>query len=312
MNFSEFVEASSHGALNVNVPKNMADFIQSPVFHKMDHDFGLVSNWNGEIEFSTSPYNTMSKLVINPSKKTISTHDPKWEFNPYTVSILDVLSKYAPLKNFVLHIPNETIPLPSIQTRIKSISGHSPTWARPKYDFKSSMKRFGLRIIKEIWEQDFYHASFKKHVSQIMKEGLTPSMTLKDVIDKFGKNGSITLGDIPTTGWTSMPNEDRQPAVYLWSERAEAKALAEYLSYRNNETAVLIKVDGRGIKDYTKLVIDEDALRDNWGDVSKRFRSKIPHFYGSVLATKTIGYLDKIYPQYLSVIEEIDRTEEED
>lgn len=274
-------------------------------------DFDITVFWNGGfLSIDLAPRtNDRHGIQINPARKTI--HLPTdYEYDPHDVSAIEELNKLGIFNSFQVITPNGITTLADLVAKIKRVAGSYQTWAHPKYDYRSAMKPFAIKVIKELHERTFYHATFKKYVSNIKRTGLQPSKVYADVEDELVASGQVKRGEgIPLGlfvqhGWSSALNPEKQRAVYMYLNKQKAESLAKYLAYRNYEDSVVIAIDGAGVSDYTKLVIDEDAIRDE-SSVSKRLKTNVPHFYVSAMSNlMSIGYKGTIPPQFISVASE--------
>jgi hypothetical protein len=266
-----------------------------------------------EMGFQQTPKESTTSLDVN--KKLIYPEE-EFEYNPVVVNLLIQLHKTHWFDDYNVVTKQQTIPFPELIKKIKNVTGMFPTFANLKYDHKSVVKPFGIRVFKELTERPWYHTTFKRHLKKIFKQGLKPSMTFDDILDKYGDgSGGISLGKIPKKGWSSGANFQRQRAVYMYMDKEKAINLAKYLAYRNQEPTAVLEIQGKALQDYSKLTPDEDTFRDPMdGMVNKFGRSSFPHFYHSVLGMRTIAYKGIIHPRFISVVEKIEpeQIDEED
>jgi hypothetical protein len=164
----------------------------------------------------------------------------------------------------------------------KKISGKSPAYSKEEEQFK----QFEYEVFKDISEHSWYHATRESNLSSINEKGLLPS--------KEFKQGS---------GWTEF-NFNLQNAVYLTANKDYAENIAITLSERYEESAVVLKIDGAALKDYSKLIVDEDSLRNEYTDKVEAGAVKqgMADYLTSVVDTiQSIGYKGRIAPEYISV-----------
>lgn len=305
MEFKQYLEA-----LQVLGPMSSQDTDKLSKMVDLNADFDFVVFWNGRsLNVTLQPNVGTNGIKINAAKKMITL--PKdFEYSPYEISAIEELNKMPLLSDYKVMTQDGLTNLAALTRKIKVSTGSYQTWANPKYDFRSATKPFGVKIIKAIHERNFYHTTFKKYVRFIKVNGLTPSKVFADIENELVQSGKIKAGDgvplglIPRDGWSSSLNPEKQRAVYLYLDKDKATALAKYLAYRNQEEAVVLEIDGNALRDYSKLVVDEDALRDD-SSVSKKLSVDVPHFYFSALShMKSIGYTAVIPPQFIKIAAE--------
>lgn len=191
--------------------------------------------------------------------------------------------------------------------KTKTIKKKSANYLEDAYE------AFKYEVFKDLKDYDWYHATRKSNWPSIKQKGLLPSKTFEQ--------GS---------GWTQF-NFNLQNAVYLTRIPGFAFRIAQTLANRFDEDAIVIKVDGNALKDYTKISVDEDALRNTYdGSVDlfvstyeihhkdPRHLHRLPEFQESVSDPhlSSLGYRSIIEPKYLSIVEtahsEVEHDEEED
>ena len=161
-------------------------------------------------------------------------------------------------------------------------------------------KEFKYEVFEDITEIPWFHATLKKNIPSIMSQGLLPS------------------GEQPQgSGWTQL-NMHLQKAVYLTASPDYVQEIAETLADRFEEDAVVVKIDGSALSDRTRLVVDEDILRDEFGMNYSNLIEELPDFMASVLSRiESLGYKGVIAPKFLEVVYETkyeapqEKTEEE-
>jgi hypothetical protein len=170
----------------------------------------------------------------------------------------------------------------------KDISGKYKQYDRKEEKYEE----YKVEVLKDITEIDWYHATRKSNWNAIKRFGLVPS---KEFVSKQAH------------GWTVL-NFDLQNAVYLTSDLDYAIGIAETLAGRFNEAAIVLKVKGSALKDRTKIVVDEDSLRNDYdGEVSISNMPGMPEYLTSVLdSIKSIAYAGTITPNFISLEQKID------
>ncbi len=172
--------------------------------------------------------------------------------------------------------------LQDLLQNIKKISGKSPTYSKQEEQFK----QFEYEVFKDISEHTWYHATRESNLSSINEKGLLPSK-------------EVTQG----SGWTEF-NFNLQNAVYLTANKDYAENIATTLSERYEESAIVLKINGEALKDYSKLIVDEDSLRNEYTDKVEAgaIKQGMADYLTSVTDTiQSIGYKDRIAPEYISV-----------
>lgn len=170
--------------------------------------------------------------------------------------------------------------------KMKTISGKAPDYAEPgKY------KEFKHNALEDISDVNWYHATRLSNLDSILKKGLLPSKTTEQ-------------GE----GWTEF-NFNLQNAVYLTSDEGYANNIAETLLEKFGKPTVVIKVSGEALKDYTKLVVDEDSLRDEYEGRIRlgMLQNGMPDYMTSVAdSIQSLGYRDIIPASHLETIRVFD------
>ncbi len=293
------------------IPKKSLDLLKNMLTTFKNTSFFIALKWYGNelgFDFLQNKISIPEYTALLNVKDKIIYPRKDYEYDPVSVNLLDQLYKSHLMDDFNVETDEGMLSLGIVVKKIKNVIGTFPTIANLKYDHKSQMKRFGLRVMKEVWERPWYHATYKKYMSNIVKNGLQPSKTLNDIIQQYGnKDGSISLGSVPRFGWSSM-NANKQAAVYLYMDKSEADSLAKYLAYRDQSKAIVLEIDGKAIKDYSKLTPDEDAFRNQIdGNVEKKVgKMAMPHFYQSVLDMRAIAYKGVIPFKFIKVLQEIE------
>lgn len=183
----------------------------------------------------------------------------------------------------------------------KTIKGKSSAYLEDSYEI------FKFAVFKDLKEFDWYHATRKSKWQSIKQKGLVPS-------------GLQDQGD----GWTQF-NLNLQAAVYLTKNIDFAYRIADTLAQRFEEDAIIIKVDGKALKNYTKIVADEDALRNDYDDTvtgyysaemfkDPSFFQRIPEFHQSVSDPKlaSLGYKEIIPSSYITIYDTVKHEKDEE
>jgi hypothetical protein len=132
-------------------------------------------------------------------------------------------------------------------------------------------------------EVRWYHATLARHLPSIMQHGLLPS--------RVGEGG----------GWSPGWNLGLQNAVYLCEDIARTYQIAETLVENTNEDAVIIEVEGAGLRGQS-LTLDEDAIisPDDGGVNPSMIDTDFPDFATSRdQAVRSLGVRGRIDPRYL-------------
>lgn len=293
MKFSTFLEAQ-------RFLKGSPDRAFELLKNNKNVDFDLSLRYEGDqIKLGMD---AVSDLKINPSREIIYINSDNYEYDPYIVGILRDLS--SDFNHYKIYHKNQLLgSLGEIKLLIKNKAVDSPSWSLARYAHKSNLKRYVVPLIKEIWQQEFYHATFLKYVENILKNGLHPGDTVDTISKKLNKN-SLTFDELGQAGWSPGWNFDKHHAVYLSLDKNSTDNLAKYLATRNQEDSVVLKINGKGIKDSSKLIADEDSMRSEFDDaLHKSYRGRVPPFYVSAKYMKTIAYKGIIDPSYITVVE---------
>jgi hypothetical protein len=162
---------------------------------------------------------------------------------------------------------------------------------------------FKFEVLKDLKDIDWYHATKVSNYKKIKTQGLRPS---KDFPPEEQQK----------RGWT-MFNFDLQNAVYLTHDIDRARDIANTLTERYSEDAIILKISGEALNDPTKIVVDEDILRDEYTDeIYPREAQGIPEYIISITSEKIagLGYKSKILPNFIDPIEvvKVENLETED
>jgi hypothetical protein len=164
-----------------------------------------------------------------------------------------------------------------------------------------SYEDFKYEVLHDLEDVTWYHATRRSNLGAIKRTGLIPSKEFSQQQQQ-------------QHGWT-FSNLDLQNAVYLTASLKYAREIAETLAEKYNEPAVILKVNGGVLKDKSKVIVDEDSLRDEYDDsvVEDNVLAGMPHFMTSILhKIKSIGFNGTIPPSEVSFVEKINTKESKD
>lgn len=246
----------------------------------------------GSWEYAT-PSKEHNILKANKQDKKItiftSLSDPRVTYALKTsAAYIPELKNYdVLLMNFYSNDENSTYKnvgkLEDLLQNIKKISGKSPKYSDKK---EEEFKEFEYEVFKDISEHSWYHATRENKLSSIQQKGLLPS--------KEFPQGS---------GWTEF-NFNLQNAVYLTANKNYAENIGITLAEKYDEPAVILKIDGSALIDHSKLIVDEDSLRNEYTDKVEAgyVKQGMADYLTSVVDTiQSIGYKGRIAPEYITV-----------
>lgn len=295
MNFKTWFEAST-SFYQPEVDSKFWELLKQSIIVKWT--VSIIGNYRPEVVLY-KPTNSESAFWIDNEKKVI--HLPKNIplANPVTIGKLELVKKAGGFDSYLVQGPNVNEPLNQLIGRIRNVSGTFPTYANQRKDHKSVQKRFVMRVIEEIWEKDWFHATLEEYLDGIMEKGLEPSLRIGD-LQKDYPDG-IPLSNIPVRGYASL-NFDIQKAVYLYNNYDSALDLAEGLTEKFHKNAAVLKIKGKALKDYTKLLPDEDEFRDPYSGLGQA-SGGIPHFLQSGAGRiKALAYADVIPSEFVKIM----------
>lgn len=281
--------------------KNIKDdrdlyFHPNPFTEEAIVDEGLNILDKGAWDFSRPSQKNLI-LELNPREKIItiftSLQDPRVayalstsakyipELNEYNVRLYEYR---ASARSETGYVYKELGLLQNLLTQKKQITGSSPEFSHSQDD--EEYKEFKYEVLRDVSDEIWYHATKLSNLDSILSSGL-----------KTSKN--FNQG----TGWTEL-NFSLQNAVYLTSDPDYAEDIAETLAARFGAPAVVLKINGSALKDYTKIVVDEDSLRNEYdgGVTAGYLKQGMADYLTSVVDTiKSLGYKDTISPQFISI-----------
>lgn len=159
------------------------------------------------------------------------------------------------------------------------------------YEKNDTVLKYKIKTLHKLQELDWYHATTKDSWENIIKrDGLKPS-------------GLQQLG----SGLSSSLNMWIQDAVYLTCDYDYAKYFANIICLKRETDCVILKINGNSLIDFSKIIIDEDALRDNFSSALNYdwVDRQYPSFYTSLLKISNIGYRGNIPPSAIQLTEEV-------
>lgn len=165
----------------------------------------------------------------------------------------------------------------------KTISGKYKEYSRnnPTY------KEYKFEVFKELKDIEWFHATRRSNLNSIKRAGIIPAKQFQNPQQH---------------GWTFL-NFDLQNAVYITLNKNYAFQIANAIMEKYDETAVVLRISGDALKDQSKIVVDEDALRNEYDDSvsGNQALSGMPEYISSMLhRIESIAYEDIIPPQYVS------------
>ena len=258
---------------------------------------GRNMDWGVEIFSGSRHGNSQADYVLKADTRTIELNNPNALYDPHTPALLSALLRFPYFREYVVtdHKSFHT-PLASALQGVQRVAGHYSTY--PARGGQRSEKPFGMLVFRQLFQRDWYHVTTKEAVPSIMRTGLRPSSALESF------KGFVSLDALSRTGMSTV-NLDMQAAVYLVGSLQKARKIGEIVIAKRRQSAVILQVNSNILKEYHKLVVDEDILRDYTGRIDPVFSGTIPHFLDSALNINTIGYRGIIPPSMLRIVEEM-------
>jgi hypothetical protein len=230
-------------------------------------------------------------LQLNKSTKTISTFSPVLR-DPRASRAIMTTARFIPEINeydvVILKGFDDSTSLGKVKdlaAKAKTIQGKAPAWTHDR-EKELEFQEFKYEVLEDVSDIDWFHSTSMKNLKSILATGLKPSK-------------SSAQGE----GWTQL-NFNLQNAVYLTADREYAEDIAETLLARFDVPGVVLRIKGSALKDYTKLVVDEDSLRNEIdGSVSGGLLiSDLPDYMTSFVdKIEALGYKGVISPSDLKV-----------
>lgn len=239
-------------------------------------------------------YDKKNHTIILPNERSLL--DPR-----IAISIQSAIEQIPELFNATVVVENTNEdswektyePVGQANNLIKNVKNIKGKFKKERTSGVDEYESFKVKVLKPITQMPWYHATRYSNWSSIKTKGLLPS---KEAKQEQGE------------GWTQF-NLKLKNAVYLTSNLSYAEQIADELANRFEERAIVIKIEGSALKDYSKLVIDEDVLRNEYdGSISYGYvDTEVPNFYTSVLSSyDSLGYQGTIPATYLSIQSQID------
>jgi hypothetical protein len=174
----------------------------------------------------------------------------------------------------------------SLVSGAKEVSGESEEYLPgEKREIKApTYNRYQFKIIEDVQATDWYHVTRRRFYNAIKRAGLIPSKEFQNPQDH---------------GWTQW-NFNLQNAVYLTHDVDRARKIAKAVSDKYGEDTVVLMVDGSGLEDRRKIVIDEDAIHEYEADVGM---GKPDYIHSIVGAPFSIGYKGIIPSRFIQFFE---------
>jgi len=240
--------------------------------------------------------NTQEKtIIINPISK-LPLQDPRVTLQ--LSSLLETFPEFAGYQ-VQLNVYNEETgaweerniaTLQDLVSKKKTISGKYKEFNRMQDD---SFEEYHFEVLQDVTEIDWYHATLRSNWNSIKRVGLIPSQEFQNP---------------QQYGWTVL-NMDLQNAVYLTYSKRYAQEIATELANRFDQPAVVLKIKGAALENPSKIVVDEDALRNDFdGGISAGMAmAGMPNYFSSIQhRLKSIGYEGTIKPGFISFAEKIE------
>jgi hypothetical protein len=262
----------------------LRNWLSEPLIRKMSRGWLYVESGRGG-GYDMSLHSTGHDLAsIDLDRQRIYLDNFAFEVDPETVRLLDALSEVDEIRDFEVYQGGGRHG--KVSDLKKLIRRKSITAPMHGDDDTYTYKEFEIEVLKDLSDYTYYHATRASNVDSILRHGLKPS----DIHNQGA-------------GWTQM-NIHLQSAVYLTARKEYAERIAETLANRYGEDAVVFKVDGAAVSDYTKIVMDEDVLQvdEYYKATPSELGQDVPHFVHSFLRQNgSIGYLGIVPPKYLTV-----------
>ncbi len=235
----------------------------------------------------------LRKGLVYLTRSALPDHDPLTLFQlEELLGVIPEIGGYG-----VVRVDGRGKEIPYGKTVTEFVGGDSGKISKrgvyPRYKKGEELfDEFRFEVLRDLHEIEWYHATKVSNYEKIKHEGLKPSKAFSSL-------------DQQQHGWT-MFNFDLQNAVYLTHDIERARDIADVLADRFLEDVVVLRVSGEALRDVSRLVVDEDALRDAYTDeVVPRESEGIPEYVVSVTSQKIagLGYKGTVPVEYISVAE---------
>ena len=270
---------------------------------------GAVSDTNAKGAWIPSSYRAGKLLLAMPQDRKIISYskltDPRIaaalstsaeslpELNDYTLELKDLKGDET----------NSLGKLKDLLTRLKTVEFKAEKYRNRAFsnDDTIEYEDFKLKVLEDLDELTWYHATSMDHLKSIMNTGLKTSRSAKDM----------------NTGWSQF-NMEMQDAIYLTSDEEYVVSIAESLLVKKGSPGVILEVSGKALQDKSKFVIDEDELRSHLQGMESQIDygklvSGIPHYLSSVISDlNSVGYKENIPAVYLKPVAVVDYKNEEE
>lgn len=243
------------------------------------------------LEGTVSPHRPRDVVVsLHLTEKVVTLAGVRYNLDPKTGEALRMLASLPFYRTFQVQSP-QGMPLGTVQSlssKLKKLQMRTPQGLEENGEH--AFREFEVVVLQELSDSGpFYHATRASNLPSIRKKGLLPSA-------QVGRG----------TGWSQF-NLNLQDAVYLTLELDYARQIALTLASRWGEDAVVLEVGGDAIRNYSRLVVDEDIYEkfiqgQGWMSLGGGVDEISPRFLDSVLAKiGSFGYQGVIKPQHLKV-----------
>lgn len=274
---------TKEAALETDTPKDGGILV--PKRNNGYGDNALIAHSNAQLITIDTKDN---RIIIHPTSR-FPLHDPRVTLQ--LSSLAEVFPEFAEF-NVLLQEwddeenKNKFQPLGTLKDLVgskKLISGKYKEYSRkdPTY------KEYKFEVFKELKDIEWFHATRRSNLNAIKRAGIIPAKQFQNPQQH---------------GWTFL-NFDLQNAVYITANKKYAFQIAEAIKDKFDETAVVLRISGDALKDQSRIVVDEDALRNEYDDSvsGNQALSGMPEYISSMLhKVESIAYEGVISPQYIS------------
>lgn len=209
--------------------------------------------------------------------------------HPIPSAIIEALGYLPMLQNYIV---DGAGPVGEVAAAIRDFDVEAPVFGVLDENDQLVFERYQYRALLGPEDLIFWHATRSSNMRSIkQRDGLLPSGELR-------RQGE---------GWTQF-NLNLQRAVYITANLEYAQAIAQTLADRYEETAVVLQVSGRALKDTRRIVPDEDVFRNPvdgsilYGAWDARFPAYLEALASSIAS---IGYMGRIPLQYVRLVQRV-------